>query len=156
MASALAVALVVGVAVLLAWDRRPYVVVVLASATLVFSALLLLPSDLLRRTLGREAMRSLDWVAQQVPLSLGDLGHVAGFALLTVLLWWLRPGLRGWALVVLLLGLAFAAEAMQLLTPHRAARIDDVWSNLAGVGLGLLVVVVGWVVGRCWVAEVRR
>lgn len=112
---------------------------VLVASALAISALLFLPTWVLRRVAGRDLVHALGDAAQTMSLTLPDIVHFLAFVVLAVLLWTLRADLRGWRGVALLGVLAVAAEATQVLTAGREPRIGDVILNLVGVGAGLLL-----------------
>jgi len=129
--------LVSAVSTWLAWGRHPVVAVVVIVASLTVSAALFLPGPEVRALFGQPAVSLAESLARRTPWTVGQLGHVVGFAGFTMLLWWLRPDLRVWRLLLVLLALAVGAEAMQMLTPSREARLGDVYANLIGIGAGL-------------------
>lgn len=131
------IVLVVLVTGFLAWRQRPLTVVLLGTASLLFSALLFLPGDVLRGVVGRELMGSMEAAARQVPWSLGVISHFVGFMMLAIMLWWLRPELRVWPCIGVLVALSVGSELVQMLTPTREARLDDVLVNLMGAAAGL-------------------
>lgn len=112
---------------------------VLVGTALAISALLFMPTWVLRRVAGRELVDALGDTARSMSLQLPDVVHLLAFVVLAVLLWTLRTDLRGWRGVALLTVLAVAAEATQVLTANREPRIGDVVLNLIGVGVGLLL-----------------
>lgn len=75
-----------------------------------------------------------------VGLNVHALGHFGLFAVLAILLFLARADLGAWRLLGLLAGLAVATELMQLFVDGRYADWRDVLIDLAGVGLGVLLV----------------
>jgi hypothetical protein len=151
--SAVVLSLSILVAVFLAWGARPLARVLLVVVALLFAAVLYLPGGTLSSAVGPQVMSGLAAVARWFAVPLALLGHLVGFALLAVVLWWLRPDWRGWRCVAVLLVLAVGSELAQLLTVTRGARVEDAVANLCGVVVGLLVV--GLVSGLRWVMGAR-
>lgn len=121
---------------------------VLLGSALMISAAFFLPSSLLRAVLGPGALASLESVAGVFSWELADVVHFIAFLWLALMLWTLRPDLRGWRAVAGLLVLASAAELVQGLTVERSPRLDDVAVNLLGAGCGLLLAVVYLALGQ--------
>lgn len=80
------------------------------------------------------------------------LGHFAAFALLGFMFCWVRSKVNVVFSVLLLLAVAFATEALQMLVNDRTASLKDVYVDLAGGGVGLCV---GWIFRLLfgWVAK---
>ena len=82
--------------------------------------------------LGLQRVPSLPW---------GKFGvHLSFFALLSVLVcavWWSRR--RFWPMVALLVAYGIATESLQLLVPHRTARVRDGIENLLGIAVGACI-----------------
>lgn len=134
--------LLILVVVVSLWVGRrssPVARAVLVGSALAISALLFLPTWVLRRIAGRERVESLQAAAQTMSLTLPDIVHFVAFAALAALLWTLRPDLRGWRGVAVLLVLAVAAELTQVLTSRREPRLSDVAINLVGAAVGVLL-----------------
>ena len=112
---------------------------ILVGTAMAISALLFMPTWVLRRVAGRDLVDALSDTARSMSLQLPDVVHLLVFVVLAVLLWTLRADLRGWRGVVLLVVLAVAAEITQVLTSNREPRIGDVILNLVGVGVGLVL-----------------
>ncbi len=112
---------------------------VLVVSALAISALLFMPTWVLRRMAGRDLIASLHDAAEMVSLTLPDAVHLIAFGVLAVLLWTLRPDLRGWRVVAVLVVLAVASELTQVLTAGREPRLGDVFVNLIGGGIGLVL-----------------
>jgi len=83
---------------------------------------------------------------------LRKLAHVLEFAALGVVLTLIRDRLnKPWSLL-LLCGVAVGLidETLQLFSPGRAAMVTDVWIDMGGFCLGVLVVLgVRWLRGNC-------
>lgn len=131
--------LAIGVSLWVGRHSSPVARAVLVGSALAISALLFLPTWVLRRLAGRDLVESLQGAAQTVSLTLPDVIHFVAFVVLAVLLWTLRPDLRGWRAIAVLAVLAVAAELTQVLTGNREPRVVDVLLNLAGAGVGLAV-----------------
>ncbi|GAB2619345.1 VanZ family protein [Novilysobacter erysipheiresistens] len=141
-ASLAALVLLILVIVVSLWVGRhssPVARAVLVGSALAISALLFLPTWVLRRIAGRERVESLQAAAQTMSLTLPDIVHFVAFAALAALLWTLRPDLRGWRGVAVLMVLAVAAELTQVLTSRREPRLGDVAINLVGAAVGVLL-----------------
>lgn len=142
------VLLAAAVLLVTAWLGRraaPRAQMTLWLSALVVSAGMFLPMNELRALMPASVLRSLESAVAALSWSLADVAHLVAFAWLAILLWTLRPELRGWRTVVVLAILAVAAELMQGLTAEREAGVGDVGVNLlgAGLGLGLVFIVSG-------------
>ncbi len=135
----LLLALVLAVSLWVGRRSGPVARAVLVVAALTISALLFLPTWVLRRVAGRDLIASLHDAAGTVSLTLPDAVHLVAFMGLAVLLWTLRPDLRGWRVVAVLVVLAVASELTQVLTAGREPRLGDVIVNLIGAGIGLVL-----------------
>lgn len=111
------------------------------SAVLV-SAGLFLPPGALHRVIGDAGLAAISSVAGASPWSLEAVAHFIAFMWLALVVWLLRPDLRGWRSALLLAVLAVASELMQGLSPERTTRLDDVGVNLLGGCAGLILGVV--------------
>lgn len=131
--------LVIGVSLWVGRCSDPVARGMLVASALAISALLFLPTWLLRRVAGRDRVEWLQEAMQAVSLTLPDVVHFVAFVALAVVLWALRPDLRGWRAVAVLVVLAVAAELTQVLTARREPRFGDVVLNLVGVGVGLVL-----------------
>ena len=141
-----AMALCVGVA--LAWRSGPTAKIVLFASAILVSCLLFLPGSQLAELIGKDAMRWTTRLAARTPWAVSDWMHFVIFVWLGLLLWLGRPDLRGWKGWAAIVVLAVAAELAQGLSADRESRLDDVFLNLAGgmmgvvMGIGVRAVVV--------------
>lgn len=120
----------------------PLARIALWSSALLVSATMFMPSSVLRDWVGPSLLGAV--TAALRPLVIDDMSHFLAFAWLGLVLWLLRPDLRGWRAVVVLVVLAIVGELVQgVLTVERSAHIVDVAINLLGsaLGLGLALVV---------------
>lgn len=134
--------LALGVGVYLAWGSGPVARVLLFATSILVAAMLFLPGSQLSAIIGADTVAGLKQAAAHTPWGMSEWLHFGIFVWLGLVVWLGRPDLRGWKAVVLVAGLAVAAEVAQGLAPERAPRVGDVVLNLAGgfVGLSLGVV----------------
>lgn len=138
------VLLAVAVLLVTAWLGRragPRAQLALWGSALLISAGMFLPLSGLRALMPASLLLSLESAVGALSWTLADLVHLVAFAWLAILLWTLRPDLRGWKTLASLAILAVAAELVQGLTAEREAGIADVGINLLGAGLGLVLVI---------------
>lgn len=109
---------------------------------------LLLPPDLLRGLLELlAAILPMDSASGTGP-DIQVFGHFGLFAALSVLLFATRADLGWLRLIVLLAALACVSELMQLFVEGRTTDLWDVLVDLAGVGVGALLVAGGALLRR--------
>ena len=115
----------------------------LCGSALLVSAALFLPLSLLRAAVPAPLMHALDAIARALHIDVPELAHLLIFGWLAIALWTLRPDLRGWRTVAVLLLLAVSSELLQALTVERTPGVGDVGLDLlaAAVGLGLAIAV---------------
>lgn len=110
--------------------------IALWGSTLLVSAAMFLPSTRLSAWIGPGVLGALTTALQ--PWEIGDVSHFLAFTWLGLVLWLLRPDLRGWRGVAVLVALATVGELIQgAMTVERSARLGDVMFNLLGAVLGL-------------------
>lgn len=119
-------------------------------SALAVSAAMFLPMSVLRGLIAPEWLRAVDALGAGGPWKFADLAHLLAFFWLALVLWLLRPDLRGGGLLGALVVLAFAAEAMQVLTVERSPRAADVLVNLVGAAGGCLLAIVLVAIGKRW------
>ena len=107
----------------------------LGVTALLVSAGMFLPASTLRALVGPIGLATLSSGAS--PWSLEAVAHFIAFLWLALMVWTLRPDLRGWKALTVLVALAIAAEIIQGLTVERSTRLDDVGVNLLGAGAGV-------------------
>lgn len=137
--------IVVAVLLVTAWlghRTARWAQVVLWLSALAVSAAMFLPMTELRALPPPDVLRWLESTVSAVSWTLPDVAHFIAFGWLAMVLWMLRPDLRGWRTVAILLALAVASELMQGLTIERQMRIGDVGFNLLGAGVGLVLAAV--------------
>ena len=122
--------------------------VVLFGSAVVVSAALFLPSSMLRATIGPEALASIEVAFDSISWTLANVAHFTAFLWLALVVWTLRPDLRGWRSVAALGILAVASELAQRLTSERSPHLNDAGVNLMGAGMGLLLAAIGSAFGR--------
>lgn len=140
------VLLLVLVLVVSAWIARgshPAARLVLLGSSLGISAALFLPASFLAEVAGADGLSWLESVASTFSWTLSDGAHFVAFLWLAVVLWTLRPDLRGWRAIAWLGVLAVAAELVQGLTVERSVRTADVGVNLLGAAIGVTIAVTG-------------
>ena len=99
--------------------------------------LILLPFDLINQVIGPTdafLQRHFPWLG----VSVGKLGHVAAFCVLTVVAFIvsMRFGLKLWMVIAGLLFIGVVTELAQLFVPNRTTRYTDILWNVAGVTMG--------------------
>jgi VanZ family protein len=118
---------------------------------LVVSAAMFLPSAFLAAIVGPDFISWLTSIASRLPGAVSALAHFVALFWLSVVIWGLRPDLRGWPAVGLLVGLSVFAELMQGIGgAQRSPRLDDVAVNLLGVGGGILAASMVVALSRRW------
>lgn len=107
----------------------------------IISVFIVLPSDVFNWIM--EPLNS-QLSASQSPLPAGKLGHVAGFFILTAILYSIRHSLqlKPLQLLSILLLLAAATEGMQLYIPQRTPTLRDFLFDSAGIASGALIVAI--------------
>lgn len=123
----------------LARSASPGARIALWASALLISAGMFLPSSLLRALVGPGLLAVLTQDTSAIPGGLEAFAHFIAFLWLALMVWTMRPDLRGWKVVVALVVLAVAGELMQGLTTERSPREDDVMVNLIGAASGLLL-----------------
>jgi VanZ family protein len=74
--------------------------------------------------------------------------HLSFFIVLSVLVHTTRwPKSPWWPLIVLLVAYGITTESLQLLVPHRTARVMDAVENLLGIAIGASIY---WLAQRAW------
>lgn len=131
-------ALAIGVAAMLARGSHPVIAVLLVASALAVSALLFLPTELLRNLAGMEYVDHFDHLARSTPLDLAEWVHIIVFAWLGLLIWLGRATMRSWVGLALIAALGVAAELAQWLADGREPGLEDAALNVAGGLLGVL------------------
>ncbi|GAB3727315.1 hypothetical protein GCM10028862_03760 [Luteimonas pelagia] len=126
----------------------PTIRALLFVSTLVVSGLLFIPGATLKAWVGAHRVDALEAVVARTPWDIPDWVHLAAFFWLTLLLWVGCRRLRNGPGVLLLCGLAVAAEFAQWLTDSREVRLADAGINLLGVATGVCL-------GAAWVWRTR-
>jgi VanZ family protein len=131
------------VALWLGARASPRARLLLCGSALLVSAALFLPLTLLDSLVPRPLMHGLVAIAHALHSDVPELAHVLIFGWLAIALWTLRPDLRGWRTVAVLVVLAVSSELMQALTVDRTPGLVDVGADLlaASVGLALAIAV---------------
>ena len=132
-----------GMGVLLAWRSSWGARLLLFGSALLISALLFLPGAQITGWIGKDAVVVLRGLASDTPWDVSDWTHFVIFLWLGLLVWLGRPDLRGWKAWCLVVVLAVAAELAQGLAPARSPEIEDVFLNLAGSMVGILLGMLG-------------
>ena len=99
--------------------------------------LILMPFDLIYQAIGPTdafLQRHLPWMG----VSVGKLGHVVAFCVLTVVACFfsMRFGVKVWVAVLTLLLISVVTELAQIFVPNRTTRYTDLLWNLAGTTIG--------------------
>ena len=82
--------------------------------------------------------RPLNWLDDASTAQL-DLTHVALFGAISLLVACLWPRVHAWRIALWLLVLAVATEVVQFWVPGREPNFSDVYDNLLGILVGLIV-----------------